>query len=107
MTTRAVSDIGGLPAGPIDIGEHEPTMTERRIDAMMTLLRKQPRAFWVTDENRRTIESMLPEFYEGAAYYERWVSAMRLLLVEKGVLSDQEIDAKLAEVRTRFQRGEG
>ena len=32
---------------------------------------------------------------------------MRLLLVEKGVLSDQEIDAKLAEVRTRFQRGEG
>ena len=68
MTTR---DIGGLPAGPIDTGEHEPTIAERRIDAMMTLLRKKPGAFWVTDENRRTVESMLPEFYDGAAYYER------------------------------------
>ncbi len=102
MNHRAVSDIGGIAAGPIDTHEHEPTMTERRIDAMMMLMRQQPRAFWGSDENRRTIESLTPEFYEGSAYYERWVSAMRLLLVEKGILSEDEITAKLAEVRARF-----
>lgn len=101
MNERAISDIGGRPAGPVDTAEHEPTMCERRIDAMMMLLRAKPRGFWVTDENRRTIESLAPEFYEGSAYYERWVTAMRALLIEKGVLSEQEIAAKLAEVRAR------
>ena len=105
VTTRAVNDLGGLPAGPIDTGEHEPTMTERRIDAMMMLLRAKPRSFWSTDENRRTIESLAPEFYEGAAYYERWVRAMRALLVEKSILSDEEIEARLLEVRARFGSG--
>lgn len=107
MNNRAVSDIGGLDGGPIDHHEHEPTMTERRIDAMMMLMRQKPRAFWGADENRRTIESLTPEFYEGSAYYERWVTAMRLLLVEKGILSEDEIAAKLSEVRARFAtRGE-
>ena len=46
-------DMGGDPAGPVDAHEHTPTMTERRIDAMMLLLRNKPRSFWVTDENRR------------------------------------------------------
>ncbi|MEM8976409.1 MAG: hypothetical protein AAGD43_30470, partial [Pseudomonadota bacterium] len=63
MTNRAITDLGGLPAGPIDRHEHQPTMTERRIDAMMMLLRQQPRAFFRSDENRRTIESLTPEFY--------------------------------------------
>ena len=107
MNNRSVSDIGGLPAGPIDTDEHEPTMTERRIDAMMMLLRDKPRSFWVTDENRRTIESLSPDFYEGSAYYERWVVAMRSLLIEKGLLDESEIEAKLAQVRARFRTGSG
>ena len=105
--TRAVSDIGGLPAGPIDTHEHEPTMTERRIDALMMLMRQKPRAFWGADENRRTIESLAPEFYDGSAYYERWVTVMRSLLVEKGVLSEDEIAAKLDDVKARFAPGTG
>ena len=100
-------DMGGDPAGPIDRHEHTPTMAERRIDAMMLLLRNEPRSFWVTDENRRTIESLTPEFYEGSAYYERWVIAMRSLTVEKGILTEEEIAAKLDEVRSRHQAGAG
>jgi nitrile hydratase subunit beta len=99
--TRAITDLGGLPAGPIDTSEHEPSMTERRIDAMMMLMRQKPRAFWGSDENRRTIESLLPEFYEKSGYYERWVTVMRSLLVEKGILSESEIEAKCQEVKQR------
>ena len=106
MIERAVTDIGGLPAGEIDTHEHEPTLVERRVDAMMMLMRAKPRAFWGADENRRTIESLTPEFYEGSAYYERWVVVMRSLLVEKGILSEAEITAKLDEVRQRHQVGD-
>ena len=101
-TPRKPHDMGGDPAGPVDRHEHTPTLTERRIDAMMQLLRLKPRAFWVTDENRRTIESLTPETYRDSGYYQKWCLAMRSLLVEKGVLTDVEIDAKLAEVKARY-----
>jgi hypothetical protein len=94
-------DMGGDAAGPVDTHEHTPTMSERRIDAMMLLLRNSPRSFWVTDENRRTIESLTPETYRDSTYYEKWCLAMRSLLIEKGVLTEAEIAAKLAEVKTR------
>lgn len=104
---RAITDLGGLKGGPIDRHEHEPTLTERRIDAMMMLMRAKPRAFWGSDENRRTIESLTPEFYEGSGYYERWVAAMRSLMIEKGILDSDDIEAKLAEVRARFPSNAG
>lgn len=77
-------------------------MTERRIDAMMQLLRQKPRAFWTTDENRRTIEALAPKAYDDAGYYERWAYAMRGLLIEKGVLKEAEVANRLAEVKARF-----
>ena len=95
-----------MAAGEIDTHEHEPTLSERRIDAMMMLMRAKPRAFWGADENRRTIESLTPEFYEGSEYYERWVTVMRSLTIEKGILSEDEIAAKLAEVRARHENGD-
>jgi nitrile hydratase len=101
MENRLISDIGGLPGGPINREEHEPTMTERRIDAMMILLRAKPRSFWASDENRRTIESLEPATYAESAYYEKWVLAMKSLLLEKGILTETELNTKLSEVRSR------
>ncbi len=98
---RKPHDMGGDAAGPVDRHEHVPTMTERRIDAMMLLLRNKPRAFFVTDENRRTIESLSPQTYRDSGYYEKWCRAMRSLLIEKAVLSEAEIEAKLAQVKAR------
>lgn len=104
---RKPHDMGGDPAGPVDHHEHVPTLTERRIDAMMLLLRAKPRAYWVTDENRRTIESLTPDTYQAAKYYEKWAYGMRSLLVEKGVLTEDEIATKLAEVKKRFKPATG
>lgn len=102
--TRGPHDMGGDRAGPVDTGEHTPTLTERRIDALMQLLRAKPRAFWRTDENRRTIESLAPETYRTSGYYQKWAYAMRSLLVEKGILTDAEIEAQLARVRKRYEK---
>ena len=102
MTKRGVHDMGGDAAGPIDRHEHELSLTERRIDAMMQLMRDQKRHLWLTDENRRTIESMAPGDYEASGYYQRWLHALRGLLVEKGVLTEAEIAERLNAVRARF-----
>lgn len=98
---KSAHDMGGDPAGPVDRHEHTPTLSERRVDAMMQLLRMKPRGFWTTDENRRTIESLTPDTYRASGYYEKWAYAMRGLLVEKGVLTEGEIEKRLAEVRAR------
>ena len=47
------------------------------------------------DELRRGIESMPPDEYERASYYERWLFAAETILVEKGVLAPGELDARL------------
>jgi hypothetical protein len=35
------------------------------------------------------------ETYESLAYYEKWTAAMEMLLVEQGVMTTDEIDAKM------------
>ena len=102
MTERGVHDMGGEPGGEVDNHEHVPTMSERRVDALMQLMRSNPRSFWVVDEMRRTIESLTPEHYNASGYYEKWAYALRGLLIEKGVVSEAEMDAKLAEVKARL-----
>ena len=88
-------DRGGWPNDdPIDQGEHEMLDWERRIDALNQVLgRKGLRS---TDENRRAIESLEPDKYESLSYYERWTAALEILMVEKGILTTEEIDQKMA-----------
>ena len=47
------------------------------------------------DELRRGIESMPPDEYERALYYERWLYSMETILTEKGILAPGELDARL------------
>ena len=93
--TRAVHDLGGLPAGPIEIAEHERTFFEQRVDAMMRLLAHPTHGYYTVDAMRRAIESLPREDYFGLGYYERWLHAMRKLMVEKGVVSEEELEHKL------------
>ena len=92
---RRVHDRGGWPdAGPIDRTEHEYAMWEKQTDALMGVLRSQH--LIRTDELRRVIESIEPAEYERMTYYQRWLTALKMLLIEKGILTDAEIEQKLA-----------
>ena len=90
-------DRGSWPTDePIDRAEHPHADWELRVHALHQVLgRKGLRR---TDELRRAIES-LPD-YDALAYYEKWAKAIRLLLVEKGVISEQELAEKLAELKS-------
>ncbi len=43
------------------------------------------------DEFRDAVERIPPQDYLAAAYYERWLRAITMLLAEKGVLSEEEM----------------
>ena len=90
----AVHDRGGRPTdAPIDRSEHDLADWEVLMDAVVGAL---GRADIVNvDELRRGIESMPPEAYESASYYERWLFSVETILAEKGVLTPGELDARL------------
>jgi hypothetical protein len=91
-------DMGGSPGGPIDRGQHEVEDWERLADAINGAL--GAKGLQTTDQHRRAIESL--EDYRELSYYERWVAATEKLLVEKGVLSSEEIDERTAEIERRW-----
>ena len=90
--------MGGSLGGPIDRTQHEVEDWERLADAINGAL--GARGLQSTDELRRSIESL--EDYRELSYYERWVAATEKLLIEKAVLSSDEIDERAAEIERRW-----
>ena len=90
--------MGGSPAGSVDKGQHEVEDWERLADAINGAL--GAKGLQSTDELRRAIESL--KDYRDLSYYERWVAATEKLLVQKGVLSGDEIDERAAEIEQRW-----
>jgi len=91
---RAVHDRGGWPTDArIDRAEHELADWELLVDALVGALGRH--GVMNVDELRRGIESMPPDEYERASYYERWLFSAETILVEKGVLAPGELDARV------------
>ena len=87
-------DTGGRPTSePIDRTEHELADWEVLTDALVGALARG--GVMNVDELRRGIESMSPDDYRRASYYERWLFSVETILTEKGVLSPGEIEARL------------
>ena len=90
--------MGGSPAGPIERDQHEVEDWERLADAVSSAL--GARGLYSTDEHRRAIESL--QEYRELSYYERWAAATEKLLVEKGVLTSDDIDERAALIQRRW-----
>ena len=93
--------MGGRPgAGPIDRSEHQLADWEVISDGLhMALVDKGLRT---TDEHRRAREDMPPEQYAQLGYYERWIYSTEEILIERGILTRDEIDKKFAELEQRW-----
>jgi len=88
--------MGGLPAGPVERDEHAYDEWERRVDALMMLLSDKERRLLRVDELRRNIESLGAEAYDRMGYYERWMHAIAQTLIERGVISIDELGRTMA-----------
>ena len=98
---RGHHDMGGLSAGPVEKGEHDYALWEKRVDALMVLLSPTGRNLLKVDELRRNIESIGGDAYETMSYYERWIFSITQTMIQRGVISIDELNGKMAEVEAR------
>jgi nitrile hydratase subunit beta len=93
-TVNGVHDMGGTHGfGPIRPRENDEAFHEaweHRLHAIVRAARAQ--GIYNIDESRHGIERMDPAEYLRAGYYERWLSSLERNLVEKGVLTGEEIE---------------
>jgi hypothetical protein len=102
---RGHHDMGGQPEGPVERHEHDHALWEKRVDALMQLLGSPKRQLLRVDELRRNIEALPPDAYDKMSYYERWISAIANTLLQRGVLTADELGRKMAEVEARERQG--
>ena len=101
---RGYHDIGGLPAGPVERSEHDFASWEKRVDALMVLLSHPSRGLLTVDELRRNIESIGTDAYDQMSYYERWIFSVTQTMIQRGVISIDELSRKMAEVEARQRK---
>ena len=94
-----VHDVGGRPAPRVEKDEHPHALWEYRVDAMMMLL--SARGLLTTDELRRHIEGLGAGAYDSMDYYERWCAALAAAMIERGVVTADELGRRMAEVAAR------
>ena len=98
---RGHHDVGGLPsAGPVDQTEHVLSDWEIVADAVNQAL--GARGIKRTDEMRRAREEMDSEKYRDMSYYERWIASIETILIEKKILTKEEIDRRLAAFEKKW-----
>ena len=98
---RRHHDMGGLGAGSVEQSEHDYAPWEKRVDAIMRLLSGKKLAVITVDELRRGIEDLGPGVYDELSYYERWISSITNILIEKGVISVDELGRRMEDVYAR------
>ena len=103
MNYRGIHDMGGLPAGTVDLTEHDYALWEKRVDALLVLLTKKE--LMTVDELRRNIEGLGLDAYDKMSYYERWIYSITQTLIQRGVISIDELGRKMAEAQARADGG--
>ena len=91
--------MGGEPAGPIDTVDHGMKFWEKQANALRNTLTRS--TVVRLDELRRAAEDLGERYYE-LEYFERTTAALRRVLIEHGFFTEDELAAKIAEVRRRY-----
>lgn len=90
---NGIHDFGGMQGfGPIAPTPSEHPFREdweRRAMAMFAAVAGG--GFFNVDEFRYAIERMSPIDYLSTTYYEHWLHALELLMIEKGILTQDEL----------------
>ncbi|MEX0828474.1 MAG: hypothetical protein WD005_05935 [Haliea sp.] len=99
---RRYHDLGGLMAGPVDQSDHQLDPWEKRVDVLRGILGDKNHQILTTDELRNAIENLGEEPYDKLSYYERWMAALINILKDKGVLTQNDVDQRMLEIKKRL-----
>lgn len=96
---RGYHDVGGKTAGPIPMEELPWMHWEKQTEALRTLLGDGTRRLVSLDELRRGFESFGADKYAKHSFYRRRLEAMIDVLIEKKVITREELGAAIADKR--------
>lgn len=101
---RAYHDIGGDAADRVDFVDEPWEYWEKEAEAIRNLLGDGARRLVSLDEIRHAFETFGEDKYD-RPFYERRLLAMIDVLAGKGVVTHDEVDARVAELRARLRGG--
>lgn len=101
LVVRPAHDLGGLPpGGPLTRAEHDMTPFEKSCHALLNVL--DVHKLVNTEEKRRGVEDLGGQIIGALTYYERWAVSAAKVLVEKGLITSEELGRTMADVRRRL-----
>ncbi|MDO9709837.1 SH3-like domain-containing protein [Paracraurococcus lichenis] len=90
--TPAIHDMGGLSrfrCSPVERDEAPPDAFGRRVDALRQVL--AAKKLLTVDELRRGIEAIPEDEYFALTYYERWLTSLCGIMLEKGIVAPEDL----------------
>lgn len=100
---RGYHDIGGQPAGPIDRADKVMPDWARMSEALRVLVDD----YYCLHEQRRKIEELGADVYARLGYFELRITAMARMLVEKGMIGQDELDRRMQVHQMQAHQREG
>jgi nitrile hydratase len=92
---NGIHDMGGMTSfGPVPREETSPFHAKWE-NRFAVVAQKIPDSLYSDDEFRYSLERLDPVVYLASAYYERWLAGIERLLLEKGVITEAEMTARV------------
>lgn len=101
---HVLHDVGGQPALPVEYKEK--VEEDWEMNTYVTCECLGWRGVWNSEERRRAENDLGATLYFGLPYYARWITVAAKTLVDKGVITPDELSAKLDEVRARMHEAQ-
>ncbi|WP_429518425.1 hypothetical protein [Rhodococcus sp. BE178] len=98
---HVLHDVGGQPALPVAYKEKPEEDWE--MNTYLTCECLAWRGSWNSEMRRRAEVDLGETQYFGLPYYARWITVAAKVMVDKGLISLDELSDKIDEVRARLQ----
>ncbi|WP_433683934.1 hypothetical protein [Nocardia sp. CA-119907] len=98
---HVLHDVGGQPDVPIEYKEKVEEPWE--MNTYVTCECLGWRGVWNSEERRRAENDLGATLYFGLPYYARWATVAAKVLINKGLITPDELSAKVDEVRARME----
>lgn len=98
---HVLHDVGGQPDVPVEYQEKVEEPWE--MNTYVTCECLGWRGVWNSEERRRAENDLGATLYFGLPYYARWATVAAKYLINKGLITPDELSAKLDEVRARME----
>jgi len=96
---KGPQDVGGDAGEAVETIDHGMAFWEKQANGLRSVL--SGRRIIRVDDLRRAAED-LGDLYSKLAYFERTTMALRTLLLEKSLISEAELKARMDAIRARF-----